>query len=127
MIPQIAPRTIRDIVAFAPMIELEEHKTNDLDTHALAALEKFVHYPLCPLNSPLQSRLSRLRPLTLRLLSLVAISLPVRSTLKHVWELCLSQAFRRVPNSGLLVTIHSPSETSFVLPCRAQGRLLAIP
>src|SRR2546421_1927664 len=57
---------------------------------------------------------------------LVAIRLAVGTALKHVWELSFSQAFGRVPHPGLLVTIHRPSETSFVLPSRAQGCFLAV-
>src|SRR5438045_990229 len=57
---------------------------------------------------------------------LVAIRLAVSTTLKHVRELSFSQAFGRVPHPGLLITIHGPSETSFVLPCRAQGCFLAV-
>src|SRR5690349_13183449 len=64
--------------------------------------------------------------LPITLFSLIAIRLAVRSALKHVRELSFSQAFGRVPNPGLLVAIHSPSETSFILPGRAQGRFLAV-
>src|SRR5882757_7007535 len=62
----------------------------------------------------------------LRLFSLVAIRLAVRTALKHVRELSFSQAFGRVPHSGLLITIHSPPKSSFVLPDRAQGGFLAV-
>src|SRR5207248_10248657 len=46
--------------------------------------------------------------------------------LKHVRELSFSQAFGRVPHPGLLIAIHRPSQTSFVLPGRAQGSFFAV-
>src|SRR3989440_11106368 len=57
---------------------------------------------------------------------LIAIRLAVRTALKHVRELSFSQAFGRVPHPGLLIAIHRPSQTSFVLPGRAQGCFLAV-
>src|SRR5215831_2189481 len=43
--------------------------------------------------------------------NLIAIRLSIRSALKHVRELCFSQALSRVPNPGVAVAIGGPTQT----------------